>query len=62
MNIDYTNATFKYAKPQGGGDADMIIVTQPNFKISVPIKEENADYVDIKERVDAGTLSIEAAD
>ena len=36
---------------------------QPSGSImNVPVNEENTDYQEIKKQVDAGTLTIEAAD
>ena len=60
--IDYKNATFKYVKPLGDGGPTMILVSQTGYKISVPLKEGNTDYAEIKKRVDEGTLTIEEAD
>lgn len=61
--IDFKNATFKYLKPSFGLDKnDTILVTQTGYVITVPVSEQNEDYLTIKEKVDAGEITIEEAD
>ena len=62
--IDFKNATFKYLKPSFGlvHKNDTILVTQTGYVITVPISEQNADYLTIKEKADAGEITIEEAD
>ena len=61
--IDFKNATFKYLKPSFGLDSkDTILVTQTGYVITVPVSEQNGDYLTIKEKVDAGEITIEEAD
>jgi hypothetical protein len=62
--IDFKNATFKYLKqPFGLVDKnDTILVTQTGYVITVPMSEQNADYLIIKEKADAGEITIEEAD
>ena len=58
MNI--TSA--KYEKEVISGEVDIIVAVIDGVKLSVPIAEGNRHYDEIKRQVDAGTLTIEAAD
>lgn len=58
MNI--TSA--KYEKEAISGEVDVIVAVIDGVKLSVPISEGNRHYDEIKRQVDAGTLTIEAAD
>ena len=58
MNI--TSA--KYEKEVISGEVDVIVAVIDGVKLSVPIAEGNRHYDEIKRQVDAGTLTIEAAD
>ena len=55
-----TNA--KYIKFEGDTENSAIGVTIDGIKCSVPISEDNKDYVEIMAQVAAGTITIEAAD
>ena len=55
-----TNA--KYTKFEGDTKNSAISATIDGIKCSVPISEDNKDYVEIIEQVAAGTITIEAAD
>ena len=59
-----TNATFKKLKDPITGEVGVIKVTYSDqaISISVPIKETNSDYVEIKAAADAGDITIEEAD
>ena len=52
----------KYNKHDITGENVSINCQIGNRFCSVPINEENIDYQEIKKQVDAGTLTIEAAD
>ena len=52
----------KYNKHDISGENISINCQIDNRFCSVPINEENIDYQEIKKQVDAGTLTIEAAD
>ena len=52
----------KYNKHDISGKNISINCQIDNRFCSVPINEENRDYKEIKKQVDAGTLTIEAAD
>ena len=54
----FTNA--KYAARNGVNYG--IHVTVDNVIMYVPINEENRHYIELKEQLDAGTLTVEAAD
>ena len=58
MNI--TSA--KYEKEVISGEVDIIVAVIDGVKLSVPITEGNRHYDETKRQVDAGTLTIEAAD
>lgn len=58
MNI--TSA--KYEKEIISGEVDVIVAVIDGVKYSVPIAEGNRHYKEIMRQVDAGTLTIEAAD
>ena len=60
----FTNATFKKLKDPITGVVDVIKVTYSDqaISISVPMKEDNSDYVEIKKAADAGDITIEEAD
>ena len=58
MNI--TSA--KYKKEAISGEGDIIVSVIDSVTFSVPIAEGNRHYDEIKRQVDAGTLTIEAAD
>ena len=58
MNI--TSA--KYEKEVISGEVDIIVAVIDGIKLSVPITEGNRHYDENKRQVDAGTLTIEAAD
>ena len=60
MKIEIKNA--KYNKHDITGENISINCQIGNRFCSVPINEENIDYQEIKKQVDAGTLTIEAAD
>ena len=55
-----TNA--KYVKFEGDTENSAISVSINGIKCSVPISEDNKDYVEIMEQVAAGKITIEAAD
>ena len=60
----FTNATFKKLKDPMTGVVDVIKVTYSDqaISISVPMKETNSDYVEIKAAADAGEITIQEAD
>jgi len=58
MNI--TSA--QYVDPYGDGEHSGIKATIDGQELFVPIDEGNRHYDEIKRQVDAGTLTIEAAD
>jgi hypothetical protein len=60
----FTNGTFKKLKDPMTGVVDVIKVTYSDqaISISVPMKETNSDYVEIKAAADAGEITIEEAD
>ena len=58
MNI--TSA--KYEREVISGEVDIIVAVIDGVTLSVPISEGNRHYDEIKRQVDAGTLTIEAAD
>ena len=60
----FTNGTFKKVKDPMTGVVGVIKVTYSDqaISISVPIKEDNTDYVEIKAAADAGDITIEEAD
>ena len=58
MNI--TSA--KYEKEIISGEVDIIVAVIDGVKLSVPLDEDNRHYREIMRQVDAGTLTIEAAD
>ena len=60
----FTNATFKKIKDPITGNVYNIKVTYSDeaISISVPMKEANSDYVEIKKAADAGDITIEEAD
>ena len=58
MNI--TSA--KYEKEIISGEVDVIVAVIDGVKYSVPLDEGNRHYKEIMRQVDAGTLTIEAAD
>ena len=60
----FTNATFKKVKDPMTGVVGVIKVTYSDqaISISVPIKEDNTDYVEIKAAADAGDITIQEAD
>jgi len=58
MNI--TSA--KYEREVISGEVDIIVAVIDGVKLSVPIAEGNRHYDEIMRQVDAGTLTIEAAD
>jgi hypothetical protein len=59
-----TNATFKKIKDPITGNVYNIKVTYSDeaITISVPMKEGNTDYDEIKAAADAGDITIEEAD
>ena len=58
MNI----ASAKYEKEAISGEVDIIVAVINGVKLSVPLDEGNRHYKEIMRQVDAGTLTIEAAD
>ena len=58
MNI--TSA--KYLKEEGFDDPNMILAVIEDITMCVPIDTENMHYAEILRQVDAGELTIEAAD
>ena len=58
MNI--TSA--KYEREVISGEVDIIVAVIDGIKLSVPLAEGNRHYDEIMRQVDAGTLTIEAAD
>ena len=60
----FTNGTFKKLKDPMTGVVDVIKVTYSDeaITVSVPRKETNSDYVEIKKAADAGDITIEEAD
>ena len=61
----FKDCTFQYQ--QYYGENDSITVTYPKVgdatpMMSVPINENNSDYVEIMKQVDAGELTIAPAD
>jgi len=60
----FTNGTFKKVKDPMTGVVGVIKVTYSDqaISISVPIKEDNTDYAEIKAAADAGDITIEEAD
>jgi len=59
-----TNGTFKKLKDPMTGVVDVIKITYSDqaITVSVPMKETNSDYVEIKKAADAGDITIEEAD
>tara|TARA_A100000172_G_C3019514_1_gene102644 strand:+ start:869 stop:1057 length:189 start_codon:yes stop_codon:yes gene_type:complete len=59
-----TNGTFKKLKNPMTGVVDVIKITYSDeaITVSVPMKETNSDYVEIKKAADAGDITIEEAD
>ena len=59
-----TNATFKKLKDPMTGVVGIIKVTYSDqaISISVPMRESNSDYAEIKAAADAGEITIEEAD
>ena len=59
-----TNATFKKLKDPMTGVVGIIKVTYSDqaISISVPMRESNSDYAEIKASADAGDITIEEAD
>ncbi len=59
-----TNATFKKLKDPMTGVVGIIKVTYSDqaISISVPMRESNSDYAEIKAAADAGDITIEEAD
>jgi len=60
----FTNATFKKYKDTITDVVCGIKITYSDqaISISVPINEDNTDYAEIKDAVDAGEITIEEAD
>ena len=60
----FTNATFKKLKDPMTGVVGIIKVTYSDqaISISVPMRESNSDYAEIKAAADAGDITIEEAD
>ena len=60
----FTNATFKKLKDPMTGVVGIIKVTYSDqaISISVPMRESNSDYAEIKAAADAGDITIEDAD
>ena len=52
----------KYTKFEGDTENSAISATIDGIKCSVPISEDNKDYVEIMEQVAAGTITIKEAD
>tara|TARA_R100000231_G_scaffold40811_1_gene35562 strand:+ start:362 stop:553 length:192 start_codon:yes stop_codon:yes gene_type:complete len=52
----------KYLKDVISNQTDTILAVINGKEISVPIDDDNRHYQSIKRQVDAGTLTIEAAD
>ena len=57
--IDYTNVKWV---AYGSDKQACIKALKDGKEIFVPVAEDNTDYKEIMARVDAGTLTIEAAD
>ena len=61
--MDEMNITAaQYVDPYGDGEHSGIQATIDGEELFVPIDEGNRHYKEIKRQVDAGTLTIEAAD
>ena len=60
----FTNGTFKKLKDPMTGVVGIIKVTYSDqaISISVPMRESNSDYAEIKAAADAGDITIEEAD
>jgi len=60
----FTNATFKKIKDPMTGNVYNIKVTYSDeaITVSVPMKEANTDYAEIKAAADAGEITIQEAD
>ena len=61
--MDYDNITVKYYKEDDGSNSTRALKVIYNETVySVPTDIANKDYIEIKKRIDAGTLKIEEAD
>lgn len=60
--MDYSTLNPRYYKDPKTGEVAGIVYNPEGFTISVPIDENNTDYVEMKKQVDAGTLTIKDAE
>ena len=61
--MNYDNITVQYYKENDGKNStNALKVTHDGTIHSVPINIANTDYVEIKKRIDEGTLTIKEAD
>tara|TARA_A100001201_G_scaffold66533_1_gene62183 strand:- start:252 stop:437 length:186 start_codon:yes stop_codon:yes gene_type:complete len=61
--MDYDNITVKYYREDDGSNSTKALKVIYNETVySVPTDMANKDYIEIKNRIDAGTLTIEEAD
>ena len=61
--MNYDNITVKYYKEDDGSNSTRALKVIYNETVySVPTDIANKDYVEIKKRIDAGTLTIEDAE
>ena len=61
--MNYDNITVQYYKKDDGSNStNSLKVTHNGTIYSVPINIANTDYVEIKKRIDEGTLTIKEAD
>ncbi len=61
--MDYNNITVQYyTEDDGSNSTNSLKVTSDGTVYSVPIDMGNTDYVEIKKLIDAGDLTIAAAD
>ena len=61
--MDYDNITVKYYTEDDGSNSTKALKVIYNETVySVPTDIANKDYMEIKKRIDAGTLTIQDAD